>query len=190
VKAVVSASSDAGSADVQELKTMVAQLLKTIAETRSPPPRKPRKFLPNRNEKGEPHCFNCNEYGHVSRSCPQPKKSREASNAGGGTGAASKNETLQISVTEIGQISTYEVMADGSQRFRFQFNSIAADHYLQLKEMASQKILETVELCELSSGRRKSTDCLVDTGSDLTIVSPEWCQEIEATVIPWKGPQL
>ena len=91
---------------------------------------------------------------------------------------------------DIYQISVYEEQEDGSRRSRFQFNNVSADHRLLLKEMASKKMLETVELQEIGSCRKKKTSCLLDTGSDLTIVSPEWCEEMKAKVTPWEGPHL
>ena len=101
----------------------------------------------------------------------------------------STSETPTSSV-DIDQISVYEEQEDGSRRSRFQFNNVSADHRLLLKEMASKKMLETVELQEIGSCRKKKTSCLLDTGSDLTIVSPEWCEEMKAKVTPWEGPHL
>ena len=98
-------------------------------------------------------------------------------------------ETPTSSV-DIDQILVYEEQEDGSRRSRFQFNNVSADHRLLLKEMASKKMLETVELQEIGSCRKKKTSCLLDTGSDLTIVSPEWCEEMKAKVTPWEGPHL
>jgi len=59
-----------------------------------------------------------------------------------------------------------------------------------LKEMASKIMLETVELREIGSCRKKKTSCLLDTGSDLPIVSPEWCEEMKVKIKPWEGPHL
>jgi len=196
VKQPPRATAENSSSDVQELKSMVSQLIKTIAETRSSPGRRRQgRFLPNRNEKGEPRCYDCDNYGHMARDCPKKSKNQTVQPAASTSGSAQKpdskkKEVSQITLAEIDQISVYDEQEDGSRRFRFQFNNVSADHRLLLKEMASKKMLETVELQEIGSCRKKKTSCLLDTGSDLTIVSPEWCEEMKAKVTPWEGPHL
>ena len=196
VKQPPRATAENSSSDVQELKSMVSQLIKTIAETQSSPGRRRQgRFLPNRNEKGEPRCYDCDNYGHMARDCPKKSKNQTVQPAASTSGSAQKpdskkKEVSQITLAEIDQISVYDEQEDGSRRFRFQFNNVSADHRLLLKEMASKKMLETVELQEIGSCRKKKTSCLLDTGSDLTIVSPEWCEEMKAKVTPWEGPHL
>lgn len=41
-----------------------------------PPSSKTTRNLPSFNEEGEPKCYNCNSYGHVSKDCPSPAKPR------------------------------------------------------------------------------------------------------------------
>ena len=47
-----------------------------------------------------------------------------------------------------------------------------------------------MRLSETRSDKSVSTNALIDTGSNLTIVSPEWCERINAKIGPWEGPQL
>lgn len=51
-------------------------------------------------------------------------------------------------------------------------------------------MLEEISLRETGSDQSVSTNALIDTGSDLTIVSPEWCERFNVKIGPWEGPQL
>jgi len=103
--------------------------------------------------------------------------------------SATKLSSSQITLLEADCVSVFEPQADGSQRFRFIF-STDEGKAIALKNLPTEKMLEEVSLSETGSDRFLVTNALIDTGSDLTIVSPEWCKRINAKIGPWEGPQL
>ena len=62
---------------------------------------------------------------------------------------------------------------------------------VQWKQTNSEKkILQTVTLMDSLTQECEKIECLLDTGADLTVVSPLWIRRHNVTMEPWLGPRL
>ena len=94
-------------------------------------------------------------------------------------------------MVDLNQFLTKEEQSDGSRRFKFQLNHITSGSAAQWKESTTEKtMLEDVILTVSNSSVSDQIHVVLDTGADLTVVSPEWVQRNNVKLDAWNGPTL
>ena len=143
-------------------------------------------------------CKNCRKYGHTGRDCTLPKKpssqpstpTQSPSTPARQSSVPRKFELNQVEIIKSTEAATKENHSEDPLGNKFQLNHMASESATLWEEAVEKKMVEDVLLLDLNSNVSEYVLVVLDTGADLTVVSPKWIRKHNIELNAWDGPTL